>query len=66
MMTTILAFAILTATTVLVLGSLRTVAHDMYVALTDAADRVRRDGNPAAKLSFAALWGMIFALGYFL
>lgn len=66
MMTTILAFAILTATTVLVVGSLRTVAHDTYVALTDAAARMRHNGNPAAKLSFAALWVMIFALGYFL
>lgn len=64
MMTTILAFAILTATTVLVLGSLRTVARDTFVALADAAERLRHGGNPAAKLSFVVLWVMIFALSY--
>ncbi|MBU2960944.1 hypothetical protein KO516_08975 [Citreicella sp. C3M06] len=66
MMTTILAFAILTATTVFVLCSLRTVARDTFVALTDAAHRLRYGGNPAAKLCFAVLWVMIFALSYFL
>ncbi|RAK21974.1 hypothetical protein ATI53_1003130 [Salipiger aestuarii] len=66
MMTTILAFAILTATTALVLGSLRTVARDTYVALNGAANRMRHTGKPAATLCFAALWVMIFALSYFL
>lgn len=65
-MTTILAFAILCASTLLVLGNLRMVAHDTRVALVEAVGRLRRSGNPGAKLSFAALWVMIFALSFLL
>ncbi|MCR8547997.1 hypothetical protein M4578_09170 [Salipiger sp. P9] len=64
MMTTILAFAILTATTLLVLGNLRMVAHDTFEALSHAATRMRRSGNPGAKIAFVALWLLIFALSY--
>ncbi|APZ53402.1 hypothetical protein [Salipiger abyssi] len=66
MMTTILALLILTATTLLVLGNLRMVAHDTYEALSSAASRIRQSGNPRAKLAFAALWVLIFALSYLL
>lgn len=65
-MTTILAFAILCASTLLVLGNLRMVARDTRVALTEAAGRLRRSGNPGAKLAFAALWVLIFALSFLL
>ena len=66
MMTTILAFAILCVSTLLVLGNLRMVAHDTYVAVTEAAGRLRRSGNPGARLAFAALWVLIFALSFLL
>ncbi|NVK60267.1 MAG: hypothetical protein HWE37_09365 [Rhodobacteraceae bacterium] len=66
MMTTILAFVILLVTTLLVLGNLRTVAHDTFEALSSAVLRLRHSGNPGAKLAFAALWVLIFALSYLL
>ncbi len=65
-MTTILAFAILCVSTLLVLGNLRMVAHDTRVALTEAAGRLRRSGNPGATLAFGALWVLIFALSFLL
>ena len=66
MMTTILAFAILCLSTLLVLGNLRMVAQDTYVAVTGAAGRLWRSGNPGAKLAYAALWLLIFALSILL
>lgn len=65
MMTTILAFAIFCATTLLVLGNLRGVAQDTYQALSHSAKRLKENGHLGAKLAFVALWVLIFALGYF-
>ena len=66
MMTTILAFAILCTTTLLVLHNLRTVAHDTYEAVASAAVRLRHSSKPGAKLAFLTLWVLIFGLSYFL
>ncbi|ANT59973.1 hypothetical protein AYJ57_06085 [Salipiger sp. CCB-MM3] len=64
-MSTLLAIMILAATTFLLLGNLRGVAADTYQALAGATARTRDRGLLIPRLAFAALWLLIFVLGYF-
>jgi hypothetical protein len=64
MMISILALATALASVLLMVGSLRMVAQDTYTALTDLAQQARAARNLRARLAFAALWVLIFALSY--
>ncbi|WP_417719396.1 hypothetical protein [Salipiger sp.] len=65
MMTTLLAIAILSGTTLLVLGSLRSVAQDTYDALHQVLRQLRHGKDMIAAGAFAILWLLIFGLSYF-
>ncbi|WP_020041864.1 hypothetical protein [Salipiger mucosus] len=62
-MATILSIVLFAVTTLLVLGNLRMVAQDTRAAVTLALRRARH-GDPLAKLAFAGLWILIFALSF--
>ncbi|MBS0125586.1 hypothetical protein KB874_15980 [Aestuariicoccus sp. KMU-90] len=64
MMISILALATALASVLLMAGSLRMVAQDTFAALSDMAQRARVGGNLRARVAFAALWVLIFALSY--
>lgn len=64
MMTTLIAICILSATSLLVLGNLRSVAQDILHTLNLAAARTMHGNATRAKLAFGALWFLIFSLSY--
>ncbi|WP_419411695.1 hypothetical protein [Primorskyibacter sp. 2E107] len=61
---TLLTLAILAVSTFLALTGLRMAAKDTYRTLAHATLRARRTGDLIPRLSFVALWIMIFALSY--
>jgi len=64
-MLTTLALLVLLTSTVMVLGNLRDVVSDTMHTLSTSALRAQEDGVLLKRLSFAALWGLMFALSYF-
>ena len=64
MVTTFIALAILTASALLVLGSVRMVAVDTFDAVATYARRARRNGQLVRHVAYFALWLMIFIMSY--
>ncbi len=64
MVTTFIALAILLASALLVLGSLRMVVQDTFSAVTDYARRARQNRLLTRHIAFLALWMMIFVMSY--
>ena len=64
MMMTILAFAIAATSLLFMVGGLRMVAQDTIQTVASIALRARNSGQLPARMAFAALWVMIFALSY--
>lgn len=62
---TVIALAILTLSTALLLGNLRLVAQDTLSALRTSIAQARASGQILPRMAFAALWLLIFALSYF-
>ncbi|MFZ7091604.1 hypothetical protein ACOYQJ_11095 [Primorskyibacter sp. 2E233] len=61
---TLLTFAILGVSVLLVICGLRTLAQDTYQTIALATERARKAGALIPRASFATLWLMIFALSY--
>ncbi len=61
---TIITLAVLAASLLLTLSSLRMVAQDTLAALTEAKNRAQSTGQVKPKLAFATLWVMIFFLSF--
>lgn len=64
-MITLIGIAVLIASAFVVLGGLRMVAQDTYETLFTAASNARADGVLLQRVSFVALWVIIFSLSYF-
>jgi hypothetical protein len=64
MMITLLTFAILAGSVLLVVGNLRMVAADTVSALAGCVLRARRLNQLHNRLAFVALWLLLFALCY--
>ncbi len=63
-MMSIVAIAVLSVTTLLVLGNLRAVSHDTVEAVTLASQRLRQSGSVWPRVAFGLLWLLIFALSF--
>lgn len=64
MVTTFIALAILLASALVVLGSLRMVVQDTISAVTYYTRRARQNGLLIRQIAFFALWMMIFVMSY--
>lgn len=63
-MLTLLAFAILAGSALMVVGNLPMVASDTLALLKGCASRAHAAGQLHRRLAFVALWLLIFTLGY--